>query len=181
MENWKPIEGASNYEVSDKGRARRINYRRPGAKKILKPAPDKKGYLRVTIIMDDGRRVIRRMHRLVAIAFIPNPDNKPDVNHINADKQDNDATNLEWVTCIENNHHAIQHGLYANSFAAGRRENEKRMIPVVSIDRDGNRRTFPSISEAGRQLGIHRRHIQSVLKGERKHAKGQKFEYADRG
>lgn len=70
---------------------------------ILKPNPEEKGYLRVGLLDSSGKLHIKSVHRLVADAFVPNPLGKPQVNHINEDKSDNRAENLNWMTNKENN------------------------------------------------------------------------------
>ena len=72
------------------------------------------GYLRV-VLTKEGSSKLWYIHRFVALAYIQNPDNKPMVNHKNGNKRDNRVENLEWVTCMENHTHAIEHGLYPNS------------------------------------------------------------------
>ena len=99
---WKPIHNHPNYEVSTMGEVRNV---RTG--KLLNPYDDGKGYLRVKI---DGK--CERLHILVALAFIPNPDNKPIVNHKRGRKHDCRASQLEWVTQSENIQHAWDNGLF---------------------------------------------------------------------
>lgn len=103
-EYWKDIKGYPNYSVSNLGR---VKSRKTG--KLLK-SYQTRGYLRVSLYNDAGRKC-KLVHRLVAEAFIPNPQNKSDVNHINGCKTDANACNLEWATASENMSHAHQNRL----------------------------------------------------------------------
>lgn len=110
-EIWKPIEGfEGHYEVSVHGRVRSLNRQLanrvyPG--KIIKPSLNTRtGYLAVSLSLK-GKHYNHRVHRLVATAFIDAIEGKIHVNHIDGDKLNNNATNLEWVTIYENNRHAI--------------------------------------------------------------------------
>ena len=94
-EIWKTAQGT--YEVSNLGRLRNAK-----TYKILKQHDDKDGYLYYGSL---------RINRLVALAFIPNPENKPTVNHIDGDKHNNNITNLEWATLTEQQQHAYKLGL----------------------------------------------------------------------
>lgn len=107
QEYWKPIEGFENYEVSNLGQVRSFYTREA---KVLKPSINKDGYLKVGL-RKDGKQYLKSIHRLVATAFIPNPEDKLQVNHIDGDKQNNTVFNLEWVTCKENIQHAWNTGL----------------------------------------------------------------------
>lgn len=102
-EYWVGIKSFPDYQVSNHGRVRNKK------NKILKPYLTR-GYLRVSLYNESGRKC-KLVHRLVAEAFIPNTDNKPDVNHINGCKNDAHACNLEWVSASENMSHAHSNGL----------------------------------------------------------------------
>lgn len=106
-EIWLPARGLEQrFEVSSIGRVRSVRRRFAGG--VLR-ASESVGYLYVGTGGKNGKRY--RVHRLVALTFIENPDNKPIVNHIDGDKHNNDVTNLEWVTSSENTRHAKQTGL----------------------------------------------------------------------
>lgn len=98
----------TNYCINSKGDVFRKRQGKPLKK--LKPRIDKDGYLRITIYVN-GKPYERGIHRLVALAFISNPENKPEVNHIDGNKKNNDAINLEWSTAKENIQHAWKHNL----------------------------------------------------------------------
>lgn len=103
MEKWKTC--FENYEISTKG-----NIKNTKTNRILKTRVNKRGYLK-TNIMVDGKLKTVFPHRLVAIAFIENKENKEQVNHIDGNKTNNSVNNLEWVTGTENSRHAVKTGL----------------------------------------------------------------------
>lgn len=103
---------SSSYFISSYGDV--ISYGQ-NKKKILKGTSDKKGYLRVRLSMNDNK-YSRKIHRLVALAFIPNPDNLPEVNHKDGNKANNHVDNLEWSTGKQNVKHAVDNGLVKRKY-----------------------------------------------------------------
>ena len=97
QEIYRDIEGYDNYQVTSWGRIFNVT-----KQKFLRQEETEKGYLRVDLYDACGRRKHEKVHRLVAKAFIPNPEGKPHVNHIDGNKMNNSFTNLEWVTNEEN-------------------------------------------------------------------------------
>ena len=144
MEEWRDIAGYEGvYQVSNKGRVKRIVATHTTKPMMRKPTLAGAGYPSI-LLSKDGVARRYNVHRLVAKAFIPNPDNKPEVNHINGIKTDNRAENLEWVTVSENKLHAYRTGLY-----------EARRVPVIAYDLQGNEiGTFASQLEASKVLGV---------------------------
>lgn len=96
----------TKYQVSDKG-----NVRNKYTKQILRPVKDAKGYLRVCLTLEKSKKYTAKIHRLVAYAFIPNPESKPTVNHLDGIHDNNHVSNLEWATYQEQADHANRIGL----------------------------------------------------------------------
>lgn len=108
MEIWKPVENNSHILVSSLGRIKRLKGRNKGIQSNF--SKDKDGYCKINIINENGKWTQTSIHRLVAKAFIDNPENKPCVNHINGKRDDNRVENLEWVTEKENVRHSFLYG-----------------------------------------------------------------------
>lgn len=155
METWKSIPDTTDAMVSSMGRI-------AVAGRIIEPQTDSEGYKRCTVAPNNRDRV----HRFVASAFIPNPEGKPMVNHIDGDKGNNHASNLEWVTAKENAQAASKQGLL--------RQGVKR--PIVAIG-GGKIAFFASQTEAAFVLGIPAREISKAMTGRRKTAHGYRFSY----
>lgn len=169
-EEWRPLVGYEGlYEVSNRGNMKSLNYRRTGKEGILKAVKDKDGYLRVQL-WKDGKRKMYAVHRLVAQAFLPNPNNLPIINHKDENKQNNKVENLEWCNISYNN---IYNG-------RAKKVAEKLSKPVIAIDKiNGLILEFPSAHEASRQTGIAQSHINACCKGKRKSCGGFYWMYAD--
>lgn len=162
-EVWKDIEGyEGRYQVSNLGRVKRVTTGR-----ILKSCKNRGGYLYVNLCKQ-GVVSNKRIHRLVAQAFIPNPENKSDINHIDEDKTNNTVTNLEWTTRKEN----LNHGTHND------RVSKTLSISITAINlKAGESKEFYSGKDCARQLGLNAGHITSVLKGRLKQTGGYIFEY----
>lgn len=110
-EIWKDVNGYEGlYQVSNLGRVKSLENRSNHKKEMIMRFAKIKGYNKVTLSKNSESKSYP-VHRLVATAFIENPDNKPHVNHIDGDKTNNNADNLEWVTDSENIRHAIKNKL----------------------------------------------------------------------
>ena len=110
-EIWKDIEGYEGlYQVSNMGRIKSFQYDKIKGK-ILKPSLCAFDYLKINLRLNNTPKT-EKLHRLVAKAFIPNPENKPQINHKDGNKQNNRVDNLEWCTDRENKQHAVRMGLH---------------------------------------------------------------------
>jgi hypothetical protein len=103
--NWKDIPGFVHYQVSDDGQIRRGNKLLSQFTKGIKP------YLNVNLFYAPQKHKGVRVHRMVALAYIPNPENKPQVNHIDGNPKNNNVSNLEWCNASENVTHSYKLGL----------------------------------------------------------------------
>lgn len=177
-EAWKVINGYENfYEVSNLGNVRSCertvnhglgNSIRRLKSKCIKPWRDNHGYPTVSL-SKEGKVRKHKIHRLVAEAFILNPENKPTVNHINEVRHDNRVENLEWATYQENNNHGLHNERVSKTLSK----------PVEQLDRDGNViSNFESIKAASLVTGINAANIKSCLHHQnRLFAGGYKWRY----
>lgn len=111
QEQWKPIEGTDgDYQVSNLGRVRSMKQYYGIIGRIMPQTIQRSGYHYVTLHVNN-KPTCRRVHRLVAKAFIPNPDNLPEINHIDGNKDNNQVSNLEWCTHSHNVKHSFDTGL----------------------------------------------------------------------
>lgn len=185
MEQWKDIPGYERlYQVSTKGNVR--SYHKAG-NRILKQHISK-GYCYATLI-DDNRRKMVLVHRLVAQAFIENTENKPDVNHKDGNKTNNNVENLEWVTKSENSIHShrvlgrktrkgehhteeAKEKMRKNFKKCGESHNAKKVRNVETGE------VFDCVKSACEKYGEKAAGISLCCKGKRKICKGYHWEYA---
>ena len=169
-ESWKQIEGY-HYSVSQDGRIRNDKTDKEKALRL-----NRYGYP-VVDLYKYGKRKHCQVHRLVADAYIPNPDNKPQINHKDGIKTNNNIQNLEWATAKENMRHCVDNNLYTvNHGMLGKHNpNAGRHGKPIRIVETGEE--FESTLECCRKKGFDDTGIYSVLSGERKTHRNLHFEY----
>jgi hypothetical protein len=160
-EVWKDVKGFEGlYKVSNLGNVKRLISQRVFAERLIGRTIDKYGYAK-RVLSKDGKNNYFTEHRLVAIAFIDNPDNKATVNHINGIKTDNRVENLEWNTTIENHQHAIDTGLKDQK---GIKHHKCKLTEeqVLEIREIGFSQTRMSLSK---KYGVSRTNILGIIRG----------------
>lgn len=146
---WKVIQEATKYEVSNYGEVRHV-----GKELIRKPNIDKYGYPRIVIPGNEGNMITRFIHRLVSEAFLLNPDNLPQVNHKDEDKLNNRVDNLEWCTALYNSNYGTRNERAAKSRALNG-VYKKKGTPVYAYDLEYNLTdVFDSIADAARACEV---------------------------
>ena len=175
-EIWRDIEGYEGlYQVSDQGRVKslertfidKIGRERYVKECILKPVIDQYGYLLVSLYAG-GKQKVHKVHRLVCQAFHDNQENKPCVNHIDENKTNNAASNLEWCTYEENNKHGTRN----------ERLGKTQSKPVAQYAQDGELiKVWPSTMEVERQAGFSNGNISQAANGKYKKAYGFIWKY----
>lgn len=188
-EIWIPISGYENlYEVSNLGRVKSLTKFKKCKFKIavfseiiLKGSKNYRGAHRVGLVKD-GKPLTFMVHRLVALSFLPNPENKPQINHKNGNPSDNNINNLEWATASENTKHSYDvlkrkpsvqlKGELSPNYKKGHLREKCRNIICQTLDIE-----FRSIREAARDLGLSPGNIWGVLNNRYAHTNGFSFIY----
>lgn len=161
-EVWKDVKGFEGlYQVSNFGNVKRLISQRVFAERFIGRTIDRYGYVK-RMLSKDGKNNYFTEHRLVAIAFIDNPNDKATVNHKNGIKTDNRVENLEWNTTIENHKHAIDTGLKDQK---GIKHHKCKLTEeqVVEIKKIGFSQTRMSLSK---RYGVSRTNILGIIRGQ---------------
>ena len=166
-EIWCPIKDYEGlYEVSDQGRVRSLKF---GKERVLNPVRDDGGYLLVNI-WKNGEKKMCKVHRLVSQAFIPNPDNLPEVNHKDEDKTNNKVSNLEWCDRKYNQNYGTR----------TKRQAEKLSKPILQYTKSGEFvKEWKSMNDVQRNLGYSKGNISSCCTGRLKSAYNFIWKYKD--
>ena len=190
MEEWRDIRGFEGYQVSNKGRVRTFWKKKHyptgyGTCRVLSDEPmimstsdDGNGYEKLMLYdRDNGRRYCKKVHRLVAEAFIEHDHEDDTVDHIRSGpdgKKDNSVENLQWISRANNIKKAYADGMCD-------RRIRSQMVDIIAIDLwSGEEAYFSSIQEASDELGVERSSISHCLRGDCNRVGRYRFEYADR-
>lgn len=158
---WLDVPGYEGlYQISNEGAVRNAKHR------PLKITENEKGYPRVWL-WSGGKLKCHAVHRLVASAFLPNPAQLPEINHINGVKADNRVENLEWCTISHNRLHSAY---------VLQNESGKPKRPVVCLDTG---MTYPSVAVAARAVSGNKQNITSCCQGKRQRHRGLRWAYAE--
>lgn len=192
-EEWRPVACADPiYLVSNYGRVKSFGRNKTDGR-ILKQVTNWAGYKRLGLLVN-GKQKIFSVHRIVAEAFVQNPENKETVNHINEDRTDNRACNLEWMTVKENCNYGShnkrvsearkgmkftkEHCDNMSKARKGKNYNKGNSQPIEQLTLDGELvATYPSISEAHRATGYSKTHIACCCMGREKSLRGYLWRY----
>ena len=184
IEIWKDIENyEGKYQVSDLGRVRSLErdiYYQNGTihhlkEKMLVQRIDKYGYMRVNLYLNGKIKTILT-HRLVAEAFIPNPENKPQINHRDEVKTNNVVENLEWCSAQENVNYGTRTARAVQNHKYPKLGNHPKAKAIFCEELN---KEFDCITSAGKELGVNRVSISQACTGKLKTAGGFHWKYAD--
>lgn len=170
-EKWKDVKGYEGlYRVSNLGRVKTLNYKRTGKERVLKNSLNRDGYLMVKLYKNREHLGLG-VHRLVAEAFIPNPEGKPQVNHIDEVKTNNHVTNLEWATAKENSNHGT-HNIRISRKMRG------KPVKGVSLT-DSSDIIYLTHQRQAEKWGFNPSAVGQCLRGNYKHHRGYVWTYVD--
>lgn len=170
-EVWRNIKGYKNYQVSNLGNVKSLNYNHTGKEKLLKQRLSHNGYYRVGLVKNN-KQIHYQVHRLVYEAFYGKIPFWMQVNHINENKTDNNRFNLNVLTAKDN----------TNWGTGVERSHKDRRVPIIQFDLNNNIvKEFSSITEVEKELGFCNSNIVRCCKGRTKTAYGYKWKYKEVG
>lgn len=170
QEIWIDIEGYGGcYQASNFGRVKSLKYNHTFKERILKASKDKKGYL-IVCLCKDGIKKSYKVHRLIALTFIPNPDNLPEINHKDEDKTNNRIENLEWC----DRKHNVNFGSRTKRMVESKTNYPKFSKQVLCVETG---KIYPSIHQVERELGFLHGNISLSCNGKIKSAYGYTWRY----
>lgn len=152
---WIPIEYFETYHINEEGEI--LSYR-SGRPKLLKPRVNKYGYARINLVNNEGKQYTKEIHRLVAETFIPNPENKPTVDHVDRNRLNNHVSNLRW---------ADYHDQQANT----KGQPHSKGITLRNI-KTGEVRSWDTLKGCARDIGSHPKSLRNLRQGKAKTTKG---------
>lgn len=179
FEQWLPIEGYEDlYQVSNLGRVKSLGNDKTRKERILKPFTNKQGYQQVSLCKD-GKVKILYVHRLVAMAFIPNTNNYAEVNHIDENPSNNHISNLEWCDRKYNCNYGTRNEKVSKALSGkfGKKNNRSKQIIQLTLDGEFIK-NWGSMMDVERKLGYHQSSISQCCKGRYKSANGYKWKFA---
>lgn len=182
MEEWRDVVGYEGlYMVSSWGRVKSLNYRRTGKEGLISIHNDKDNY-EIVRLYKNGKHKTKKVHRLVAEAFIPNPDNLPQVNHIIDDfehRSDNRVDNLEWCTAEYNTNYGSRNKRAGEKISvslkgkfAGSKNPKAKKVKCITTGE-----IFTTMKEAGEKYNVDYRYISDCCRGVKKTAGEMEWEY----
>ena len=166
MEKFKDIKGYEGlYQISDMGRVKRLKSKGCLLERFLKVGYSSE-YQKVSL-HKKGNKKTHDVHRLVADSFIPNPNNKPQVNHIDGNKHNNRLSNLEYVTPSENAIHAFKLNLRDGGTVKGQQNGRCKLTEYQVIEIIQKAKKNQSMTSLGREYSVSATHITRIVRGER--------------
>lgn len=156
-EQWKPVLHNPHLEVSNLGRIKRIKGKNKGIQSHF--CKDKDGYCKISILNANGKWTQTSVHRVVALAFIPNPLNKPQVNHKDSNRSNNSVDNLEWVTAKENANHTFLEGNRIKCLQVPK----NRKLTQFQIDHIDELRKYFTVNQIAKLFNIEYQSLKNVI------------------
>lgn len=158
-ELWRPLSEYKGIEVSSEGRIRKAANRRNKERILTEFPKDRDGYCRCSVQKLDGTWTSQPVHRLVAKAFIDNPDNKSAVNHIDGNRTNNRVTNLEWVTPRENVLHSFKYGVRKTCKDVPKRT----LLTDFQISQIDKLRTLYTVNQLAKVFNIEYQSLKNII------------------